>query len=153
MRIVTGSRALGIALALTGCGQPSPAPSPRPESYAERRCGGVPSAWGEPGSENGELMQFNRLDVSDSGLRWNDKAIDRAAMHRNLDAVAAIGLPLPLTVIVVADATGCSTVASVRSEIDARLHCAASHNCIEYSEADWRKWHPPLPPPPPEKAD
>lgn len=139
------SRAAAVALLIpTGCGHQADAIQGQPTVYAQQRCGGLPVKWGRKGSESGELMTYNRLDVGSTAMRWNGKIIDTATLHRYVSDVHKLN-PQPVTVVVAADRADCGTIKNVRRLLDAELECSANLVCVEYSQAEWTKWHPPLP--------
>lgn len=133
--------AMSASPALSGC---SPSP-PKVETYAERQCRGMPAGWGPLGIEEGELRTFNRLDVEKGRFLWNRDPTAPRKIGKYFLAVHTM-LPEPVTAIVVAPMAPCSAVWSVRNAMETTLHCRNEYRCVEYSLAEWRRRHPPLPP-------
>jgi hypothetical protein len=133
-----------VPLILMGCGHQPDAEPGQQAVYTQQRCGGPSVKWGEKGAETGELMTYNRLDVGSSAMRWNGKVINMATLHRYVSEVPKLN-PQPITVVVAAPRADCGIIKNVRRLLDAELKCSASHACVEYSQAEWAKWHPPLP--------
>ncbi len=90
-------------------------------------------------------MIFNRLDLSPKGTRWNGTATERPALMKILAEVPKLG-PEPVMVFVPAPETTCADVSAFRQLLETSLLCSAKRHCIEYSQAEWVQWHPPLPP-------
>lgn len=127
---------------LAGC-EREPVQPPKPASYAENRCGGVPS-WSNQGVENGELMSFNRLEVAPSTILWNGVPIDQATLSGYLGQVKMMS-PQPVTALTIDGKARCEDVAAVRRVMEVRLQCSAEIQCVEYSVVEWAKAHPSRP--------
>jgi hypothetical protein len=137
-------------LSLASCGKPAAPPSPPATTYALNRCGGPPASWRAQGSEFGELMTSNRLQVGAKGLEWNQTRISGETLRTYLSALSALHSGSGLSVIF-EPAADCRAVADVRRAIETRLSCARAV-CVEYSQAEWAK-APAMNPPPPCDAD
>lgn len=88
-------------------------------------------------------MTYNRLVLSPSAILWNGVAIDRPTLNDYLNQVRSLN-PRPITALVPKPDANCAEVLRVRREMEARLHCSGEKDCVEYSEADWLKRHPPV---------
>ena len=129
-------------LALAACKREPVSPL-KAASYAEGMCGGRPS-WAAPGSESGELMTYNHVQVTQSGTLWNGVAIDRATLNYYLEQVRALS-PQPITALVPDSKAKCDDVESVRRTMETRLRCSVEKTCVEYPNQEWLKRHPPVP--------
>ncbi|WP_454884591.1 hypothetical protein [Sphingomonas oryzagri] len=83
------------AIGLAGCNRGTVEP-PKPTLYAEDQCGGHP-AWAKPGVESGELMVFDRLEITPSKLTWNGVTITRLTLGDYLGQVSK--MPVLTTVL------------------------------------------------------
>jgi len=131
-----------VAFALAAC-ERGPVHPPKPASYAEDKCGGQPS-WSATGSESGELMTYNHLEVTPSAILWNGVAISRATLSDYLVQIRALN-PRPVTALVPSSNANCNEVEAVRKVMEDRLRCSAERYCVEYSKAEFANRHPPIP--------
>jgi hypothetical protein len=135
-----------LAMMLTAaCGQKPAPPAPKPSIYAQNQCGGASPAWSPQGSELGDMVLFNRLDITPRGLKWNDQPVDRQMLRRYLREASNLK-PTPITTLVVDRSATCTAVAAVRNAMDGILKCSSKWKCVEYADIQWAKKHPPLPP-------
>ena len=104
----------------------------------------MPAVWGKKGAETGELIVYNRLDISQTALRWNGEIISQATLLELLAEVPKLD-PLPVMVVIVAQGTDCGKVLQIRQVLESRLQCSTEKKCMEYGEAEWRQRHPPPP--------
>jgi hypothetical protein len=129
-------------LSLAACKR-EPIQPPKPTIYGDGLCGGRPS-WSVAGSEGGELMTYNRLQVTPAETLWNGVAVSRATLNDYLGQIRALN-PRPVTALVPDSAARCNDVEAVRRVMEVRLQCATEGHCVEYPETEWAKRHPPIP--------
>lgn len=139
----TASKMLSLlALVVAGCSS-APVEPTKAVTYARDMCGGLP-VWSARGAESGELMTYNHLEVLPSAILWNGVVIDRATLDEYLGKIRALN-PQPVTALVPKPTANCGDVLSIRQKMEDRLSCSVEKTCVEYSEADWSKRHPPVP--------
>ena len=110
-------------------------------NYGARQCKPTPRGWQRQGSEFGELMIFNRLEVSRARIIWNDKPISPQVLTSYLkeaEGIPSIGMQL-----VIGPSALCTEVEVARRAISTHLPCGYDRACVEYSKADWIKTRPP----------
>jgi hypothetical protein len=112
------------------------------EKYSEKECRPAPKNWQKQGSEFGELMTVNLLEISGSQLFWNKVAIDTQTLRRYLIEVRRLN-PKPNVVLVVEPQVRCSEVLALRRLISSNLHCGVGFACVEYSSRAWKRVQPP----------
>ncbi len=126
-------------LSFASCGKPPPPPqSPAPTIYALDRCGGTPAGWQAQGSEFGELMSHNLLQVGSKGLKWNRVPVSGTVLRTYLGAVSSLN-PAPALVVIFEPDGDCRAVAGIRRAIETRLSCGQAGICVEYSQAQWAR--------------
>jgi hypothetical protein len=134
-----------MLLMLMGCQHTLNAAPKRQVVHVDQSCGYPTGKWSEQGTEMEHMVIHNRLDIGSSSMRWNDKIISMATLRRYLSMVSKM-VPQPITVMVFAPKADCRALNDVRQLMDERLGCSTKRACVEYSQAEWMKAHPPLPP-------
>lgn len=112
------------------------------EPYGERQCGGTPSGWQRQGSEFGELMTVNLLEVRQDRAVWNHKPVNKLTLSRYITEMSRLN-PLPNFVLVIDPPSSCSEVRAIRAMITAHLPCGSQSACVEYPSAVWKRLTPP----------
>jgi hypothetical protein len=110
-----------------------------------QRCGGIERPWRSVANlPNGDLMPVtNQLRISHHAtMLWNDTAVSKVTLRKYASALSKMN-PLPMLDLVVANGAPCGLVKEIRERFSPPCSRTA---CIEYSEAEWRKYHPPVPP-------
>ena len=102
----------------------------RLEAYREGQCGGTPSGWQKQGSEFGELMTVNLLEVRKDQLVWNHKPVNKRIIRRYIAEMSRLN-PLPNIVLVIDPRSSCSEVRAIRAIITSRLHCGSVRARLE----------------------
>ncbi len=110
-------------------------------NYGARQCKPTPRGWQRQGSEFGELMIFNRLEVSRARMIWNDKPISPRVLTGYLKE--ARGMPSIGMQLVIDPSALCTEVEAARRAISMHVPCGHDLACVEYSKADWIKTLPP----------
>jgi hypothetical protein len=111
-------------------------------TYGENQCRPAPQGWQRRGSEFGELMTVNLLEIRHDRLVWNGAPVNRRTLQTYLAESRRLN-PAPNIVLVIDQRSTCSEVASVRASISGGLRCGSDHACVEYTAAAWRKAQPP----------
>jgi hypothetical protein len=130
-----------VAIVFTGLGGPVGAWTVT-EKYGEKQCRPKPKGWQTHGSEFGELMTVNLLEVRDSRLFWNNAVLNTQTLRRYLTEVRRLN-PMPNMVLVVSPQALCSEVHSMRRMISSNLQCGDGFACVEYSSRAWKSAQPP----------
>jgi hypothetical protein len=125
----------------TGSGDPIGA-SVITERYSEKECRPAPKNWQKHGSEFGELMTVNLLEISGTRLFWNKVPIDTQTLRSYLIEVRRLN-PKPNVVLVVEPQVRCSEVLTLRRLISSNLQCGVGFACVEYSSRAWKSVQPP----------
>ena len=126
-----------VASVLASCNQPRQQIETSVTRYGEAKCLPTIGKWQAQGSEFGELMIHNTLDVGERTALWNGVPIDRPSLHRYLREMRHY--PAAAMVVVFQPQTTCSEVAAIRRVISAELECGIRRACVEYSEQAWRR--------------
>jgi hypothetical protein len=111
---------------------------------AGQRCGGIERPWRTIANlPKGDLMPVrNRLRISRHGtMLWNDTPVSKATLRTYASVVSRMN-PIPMLDLVLANGAPCGLVKEIRERFS--LPCSRTA-CVEYSEADWRKYNPPVP--------
>jgi hypothetical protein len=128
---------IGFALVLVGCNGSQAQPERRSSTYNVSRCGGAPSNWSPHGSEFGELMAHNTLEVGPASVRWNGIAISAATAKEYLGDMNQLNPHVNIQVVF-DELTDCNVVQQTRALVSDNLHCGPTEACVEYSEPEWQ---------------
>ena len=107
-------------------------------------CGGYPKGWRPLGSESGEFVVYNELNLGVSGVRWNGASIDDSTLRNYLIRIQDF-TPTPVTALVIDDTVSCLRVDRIRAIMNEFGHCNGEASCVEYSSQAWLLRHPPNP--------
>ena len=110
--------------------------------YSSHRCGGSPVGWSRQGTEFGELLYQNRIDVSRHFIRWNGRPVTAARLSLLLSEARHLN-PRPGLDVVFRGDVDCRKVQMIREDVTSRLACGPEQRCVEYSYAEWARSLPP----------
>jgi hypothetical protein len=108
-----------------------------PTRYGDGQCPPNPMIWQAQGSEFGELMIHNTLEIGDHRIGWNGVSIDRPTLDRYFGEMRAF--PSAHLVVVFEPQTRCSEAEAIRRAVSATLDCGKHRSCVEYSALAWMK--------------
>ncbi len=113
-------------------------------TYSENKC--LPSAlgWMPQGSQSGELMWFNAIEVTPGQAMWNGNHVSNDNL-RNLLTNASRN-HFGSMVLIIDPSLTCEEVNELRDVVTEKMKCGPERICVEYSTVEWRATLPPLPP-------
>jgi hypothetical protein len=106
-------------------------------TYAENRCGGIPTTWHPKGAGGLEPIS-NQLWIRRSDVRWNRTRISVRMLRQYLVEARQMD-PQPRLTIIFDHRVDCKTVWSIRRLLKNNSACAHGL-CTEYSDTEPLKW-------------
>lgn len=132
-----------VAAVAIGSGSDPLQAAKKAATYGENQCRPAPQGWKRRGTEFGELLTFNLLEVRHNRLIWNGTPIKRQILQTYLIESRRLN-PVPNITLVIDQRSTCLEVASARAAISAGPRCGSEHHvCVEYTAATWRRAQPP----------
>jgi len=129
------------ALTAVGCTSSHAQAERSISTYKVNRCGGSPRSWAPRGSEFGELLLHDRLEVAPNHFIWNETPVSRTSLHHRL--LVARHMPSNVGLqLIFSGADDCRLVRSIRQEVDDTLRCGRDHKCVEYLAGEHRRDFP-----------
>ena len=133
------NRSAGVLLGLCTS---APAFAGHNATYSSDHCGVSPVAWSRQGSEFGELLLHNRINVAPQHLSWNGRRVTARQLRSLLTQARQLN-PLASMQVVFRGDVGCRRVRLIRQDVTKHLRCGAGQTCVEYSYSEWKRTLPP----------
>ena len=111
--------------------------NPNYQRYGQNKCLPFEPNWLPQGSQFGELMWFNALNVKPTGLTWNEHRVSEISFQQKI--AKAGRMPFGGFVFIVDLSAPCTKVDALRRIITRTLKCGAHRICVEYSTPEWEE--------------
>ncbi|WP_395328185.1 hypothetical protein WBP06_12585 [Novosphingobium sp. BL-8H] len=131
--------AMAALVLIAGC-NPTAQNSPV-ATYSKGKCSPGQANWMPKGSQSGELMWSNAINIEPGQLEWNGNPVTNGQL-KHLLAEAAHN-PFGGMVLVVGPSVPCDQVDEFRRTITASMKCGKGRICVEYSTDEWQATQPP----------